>query len=32
MLMTSKPEEDLFMYLSMFDHVVNVVLLRDQGV
>ena len=32
MLMTSKPEEDLFMYLSMFDRVVNVVLLRDQGV
>ena len=32
MLMTPKPGEDLFMYLSMFDHVVNVVLLRDQGV
>ena len=32
MLMTPKPEEDLFMYLSMFDRVVNVVLLRDQGV
>ena len=28
----SELEEDLFMYLSMFDHVVSVVLLRDQGV
>ena len=31
-LTTPKPGEDLFMYLSMSDHVVSVVLLRDQGV
>ena len=28
----SELEEDLFMYLSVFDHVVSAVLLRDQGV
>ena len=32
MLIASELEEDLFMYLSMSDHVVNVVLLKDQGV
>ena len=32
MLMSPEPGEDLFMYLSMSDHVVNVMLLRDQGV
>ena len=32
MLMAPEPDEDLFMYLSMSDHVVNVMLLRDQGV
>jgi len=32
MLMAPEPGEDLFMYLSMSDHVVNVMLLRDQGV
>ena len=31
-LTTPEPGEDLFMYLSMSDHVVSVVLLRDQGV
>ena len=31
-LTTPEPREDLFMYLSMSDHVVSVVLLRDQGV
>ena len=30
--MAPEPGEDLFMYLSMSDHVVNVMLLRDQGV
>ena len=30
--MSPEPGEDLFMYLSMSDHVVNVMLLRDQGV
>ena len=32
MLITPEPREDLFMYLSVSDHAVNVVLLRDQGV
>ena len=32
MLIAPKPGEDLFMYLSVFDHAVSVVLLRDQGV
>ena len=32
MLATPKPEEDLFMYLSMSDHAVSAILLRDQGV
>ena len=32
MLTTPDLGEDLFMYLSDFDHVVRVVLLRDQGV
>ena len=31
MLMAPELEEDLFMYLSMSDHVVSVVLLKDQG-
>ena len=32
MLTAPEPGEDLFMYLSVFDHVVSAVLLRDQGV
>ena len=32
MLTALEPREDLFMYLSMSNHVVHVVLLRDQGV
>ena len=32
MLMAPEPREDLFMYLSVSDHAVSVVLLRDQGV
>ena len=32
MLTAPRPREDLFMYLSMFDHAVSTVLLRDQGV
>ena len=32
MLTALKPEEDLFMYLSVSKHVVSVVLLRDNGV
>ena len=32
MLKTPEPDEDLFMYLSVSEHVVRVVLLRDQGV
>ena len=32
MLMASDPGEDLFMYLSIFDHAVSAVLLRNQGV
>ena len=32
MLITPEPREDLFMYLSVSDHAVNAVLLRDQGV
>ena len=31
MLSASEPGEDLFMYLSVSEHVVNAVLLRDQG-
>ena len=31
MLATPEPREDLFMYLSVFDHVVSTVLLRDRG-
>ena len=31
MLETPKPEEDLFMYLSVSDHAVSAVLLKDQG-
>ena len=31
MLTASEPREDLYMYLSMFEHVMSVVLLRDQG-
>ena len=32
MLTAPEPEVDLFMYLSVSDHVVSVVLLKDQGV
>ena len=32
MLTTLKPEEDLYMYLSMSEHAVSTVLLRYQGV
>ena len=32
MLSTLELDEDLFMYLSVFEHAVNAVLLRDQGV
>jgi len=32
MLTVPEPREDLFMYLSVSEHVVSVVLLRDQGV
>ena len=32
MLTTPEPEDELFMYLSVSDHVVSVVLLRDRGV
>ena len=32
MLTALEPGEDLFMYLSLSDHAVSVVLLRDQGV
>ena len=31
MLMAPEPEVDLFMYLSVSDHVVSVVLLKDRG-
>ena len=31
MLTAPEPREDLFMYLSMFDHAVSAVLLRDRG-
>ena len=32
MLIAPEPGEELFMYLSVFDHVVSAVLLRDRGV
>ena len=32
MLIAPEPGEDLFMYLSVSDHAVSAVLLRDQGV
>ena len=32
MLSAPEPREDLFMYLSVFEHAISVVLLRDQGV
>ena len=32
MLTAPEPGEDLFIYLSVFDHAVSAVLLRDQGV
>ena len=32
MLTATEPGEDLFMYLSVSEHVVNAVLLRDRGV
>ena len=31
MLAAPEPGEDLFMYLSVFDHAVSAVLLRDRG-
>ena len=31
-MIAPEPTKDLFMYLSVFKHVVSVVLLRDQGV
>ena len=31
-LTAPRPGEDLFVYLSVFEHVVSAVLLRDQGV
>ena len=31
-LTASKPGEDLYMYLSVYEHAVSAVLLRDQGV
>ena len=31
-LTASKPGEDLYMYLSVYEHAVSTVLLRDQGV
>ena len=31
MLMAPEPEVDLFIYLLVSDHVVSVVLLKDQG-
>ena len=31
MLTAPEPGEDLFMYLSLSDHAVSAVLLRDQG-
>ena len=32
MLSAPEPSEDLFMYLSMSEHTVSAVLMRDQGV
>ena len=32
MLSTLEPEEDFFMYLSVSEHIVNAVMMRDQGV
>ena len=32
MLTTPKPGDDLFIYLSVFDHAISAMLLRDQGV
>ena len=32
MLTAPDPREDLFMYLSVSDHAISTVLLRDQGV
>ena len=32
MLLASKPSEDLFMYLLVFEHAESAVLLRDQSV
>ena len=32
MLSAPEPEEELFMYLSIYDHTVSAVLLRDRGV
>ena len=32
MLTASRPEKNLFIYLSVSDHAMNAVLLKDQGV
>ena len=32
MLIAPDPREDLFMYLSVFNHAISAVLLRDRGV
>ena len=32
MLTASRPEKNLFIYLSVSDHAMSVVLLKDQGV
>ena len=32
MLIAPEPRDDLFMYLSILEHAVSVVLLRDRGV
>ena len=32
MLTAAKPGEDLFMYLSVSEHAISIMLLRDQGV
>jgi len=31
-LLAPKPDDDLFMYLSVSEHAISTVLLRDQGV
>ena len=32
MLLAPKPGENLFMYLSVFEHAMSIILLKDQGV